>query len=84
MTTKTEKLLKLLDAETKSVGGFERALYCLLKCHEAKLPEVDGYFHKALRQVDVTDSGLTDAAIWLMLDASVIFWDCFEKVSKEL
>lgn len=84
MSEKIKKLLKILDEETKNQDSpADRALFCLLKRYEDKLPEPDDYFHKAFRQTDVTDSGYTDMAIWHLLSASGIFWNCFERVQDE-
>ena len=83
MSKKIAKLLERMDKETKEDGGFERGLYHLLKAHESELPQLDGYFHKAFRQIDITDSGHTDMAIWQALQESTIFWRCFESVQPE-
>ncbi len=83
MNKKTTKLLERMDEKTKDDWGFERGLWHLLKAHESELPGPDGYFHKAFRQVDVTDSGHTDMAIWQALQESKIFWLCFESVQEE-
>lgn len=76
-------LLERMDEETKGDWGFERGLYHLLKANETKLPPLDDYFHKAFRQVDVTESGHTDMAIWQALQESKVFWRCFESVQPE-
>ena len=78
-------MLELLDQETRTdyENEVDRALWCLLKRWEDKLPYLDGYFHKAFRQVDVTDDGHTDAAIWHLLNVSKLFWRVFERVQDE-
>ena len=83
MSQKITQLLERMDKETKNVWGFERGLYHLLKAHESELPELNGYFHKAFRQVDITESGHIDMAIWQMLQESKVFWLCFESVQPE-
>lgn len=56
----------------------ERALWNLL-CHaREELPVLDDYFHKSFRQVDVTSSGALDMALWNLLSASELFWECFD------
>lgn len=78
-------LLERLDERTKSHmnNWNDRALFHLLKLHKDRLPKLDDYFHKAFRQVDVTDSGECDMAIWCLLQDAPIFWDCFESVQPE-
>jgi len=79
MSEKIEKLLSLLYKETFGTEGADRALYCLLKRYEENLPEPDksGYFHKAFRQMDITESGFVDFAIWCLIKESKVFWKCF-------
>jgi hypothetical protein len=60
----------------------DRALLCLLEEFEKNLPELDNYFHKAFRQVDVTDSGRIDAAIWQLIGLSDTFWEAFDEVTE--
>lgn len=58
----------------------ERVLRNLL-CHaKGELPRLDGYFHKAFRQTSVTSSSQLDMAIWHLLNASELFWECFDIV----
>ena len=57
----------------------EVALYILLEKHKDKLPVLDYYFHKAFRQVDVTDNGLIDSVIWWLLQGANIFWRIFDE-----
>ena len=93
MSDKIKELLELLEKETQHVSAFttttndgkpsDRALWHLLKQWESKLPELDDYFHKAFRQVDVTDDGHTDMAIWNLLSDSTLFWRLFERVQEE-
>lgn len=80
---KTAKLLQLFDEATKTISGPERALYCLLKAYVTEIPEPDDYFHKAFRQVDVTDKAEIDMAIWHLLQGTRVFWTCFEAVQCE-
>lgn len=84
-TKKLAKLLELMDEQTKNCFEHptDRALFHLLKRWENELPELDGYFHKAFRQTDVTDSGHTDMAIWCLLHHSKIFWKLFEQMQPE-
>lgn len=60
----------------------DRALLYLLEEFEEDLPEVDAYFHKAFRQVDVTNSGRIDAAIWQLIGLSDTFWEAFDEVTS--
>jgi len=59
----------------------ERALYRLLVAHEKEITglieedETGLYFHKSFRQIDVTNSGHIDMAIWLLLQQAPIFWN---------
>lgn len=75
----TKELLDKLDKVTKLLNK-ERGLYLLLKSQEDKIKggiENDStgeWFHKAFRQVDVTENVFLDAAIWNLLSDSVIFW----------
>lgn len=82
---KIDRLIELLDIETRkwNYDRADRALYCLLKGYKDQLPELDGYFHKAFRQVDVTDNGCLDSAIWNLLNGSTLFWRLFEAVQEE-
>lgn len=78
------RLLELMDKETQdSDKPADRALWHLLKRWEDRLPELDGYFHKAFRQMDVTDDGHTDMAIWNLIHHSKTFWRLFEEVQTE-
>lgn len=81
--TKIEELLNLFEQKTHDLSGFERGLYFLLKEFESNLPEIDDYFHKAFRQIDVTNSGKIDMAIWNALQESNIFWECFAIVTSK-
>ena len=84
MTTK--QLLDNYDAVTKK-SDKERALWNLLKANEKHITgliEEDptgNWFHKAFRQVDVTDNGYTDMAIWILLSEATLFWDMLEKIN---
>lgn len=79
------RLLELLDKESKEDGAAyaDRALWHALTRWKDSLPELDGYFHKAFRQVDVTDDGHTDMVIWNLLNHSSRFWRLFEMVQAE-
>lgn len=58
------------------------ALLHLLRQHKDEMPALDYRFHKAFRQTDVTDSGHVDMAIWHLISASDIFWECFDRVTE--
>lgn len=91
---KNEIFLKALDEATREAqkeerrnSDSERALFLLLKGFEKHLPEIDDYFHKAFRQVDVIpdfdeqiSSGHIDSAIWVLLDKSKIFWEVYAEL----
>jgi len=55
----------------------EQALCMLLRKYQNDLPVLDYYFHKAFRQVDVTDDGFIDGLIWTLLQGANIFWEVF-------
>ena len=76
MDDKIKKFLELFDKETQEDGSqpSDSALYLLLKRWENRLPKLDSYFHKAFRQIDITDDGYTDSAIWNLLSGSILFW----------
>jgi hypothetical protein len=61
----------------------DRILFHLLMSSKEKLPEFDkeypAWFHKAFRQVDVTEDGNLDIAIWHALNHAKIFWEVFEE-----
>lgn len=84
---KLTRLLELFDEESlkdfKNPAG--RALWHLLTRWKDELPTLDGYFIKAFRQVDVTDDGNTDMAIWNLLnsESATTFWKLFERVQRE-
>jgi len=89
MKTKSDRmtrLLKLFDEKTYNHTGknhyAERALFHLLEKWKDRLPPLNHYFHKAFRQVDVTDDGNTDMAIWCLLNQSKLFWECLTIVRK--
>ncbi len=77
--------LSALDIATREEDQVERALYFMLRQHADSLPELDHYFHKAFRQVDVTGSSDADVAIWLLLGKCKVFWKLFEshRVDRE-
>tara|TARA_R110002167_G_scaffold206_2_gene1152 strand:+ start:123 stop:389 length:267 start_codon:yes stop_codon:yes gene_type:complete len=66
----------------------ELALLRLLKAnsrHIEGLIEEDssgGWFHKSFRQVDVTECGNTDMAIWYLLQTSSVFWTMVNEENK--
>ncbi len=73
--TPVRRLIEMMKEQ--STKGPDRALVLLLEQYESVLPELDGYFHKAFRQTDVTDSGKIDMEIWHLVGRSILFWDCF-------
>ena len=83
MEKKTKLFLEKLNEATISTQGFERGLYLLLAAFADDLPLINDYFHKAFRQIDVTNSGKVDMAIWQMLQESKIFWRVLESVQDE-
>lgn len=81
---KIKEFLDLFEKRVKTSDSYaSRALYKLLKEYESKLPNIDDYFHKAFRQIDVTDSGNIDMAIWLLINESDDFWYCHGVVNKD-
>ena len=76
----TQEMLKEYYELTQD-DEVERALWNLLKANEEQIEgliEEDStgfYFHKAFRQQDITESGFTDMAIWLLLQEAPIFWN---------
>ncbi len=81
---KIKQFLELFEKRTKTSDSYaSRALYKLLKEYESDLPDIDGYFHKAFRQTDVTDSANIDMAIWLLINESDDFWYCYGVVNKD-
>jgi hypothetical protein len=86
-------LLELYDGRIRAVEALvlyshERALWCLLThTQDALLPffqkDFDRHwFHKAFRQIDVTDSGDLDMAIWHLLGKSEILWKLFDDLEN--
>lgn len=55
----------------------DAALWHALRLWRDKLPELDGYFHKAFRQCDVLGNGDADMVMWHLLDGSELFWKVF-------
>lgn len=56
------------------------ALYCLLSLNKKEIEflfDDPDCFHKAFRQIDVTDTGDMDMAIWHLIHASTYFWEVF-------
>ena len=79
-----DRLLEAMDAATRNGSApADRALWHLLSQWKDRLPTLDHYFHKAFRQVDVTDDGHTDMAIWCLLHHSTIFWQLVKEVLKK-
>lgn len=80
-----EKLLGRLDEETKDGTDYNsRALFHLLSAYKEKIVGLTpDYFHKAFRQIDVTDNGHVDMAIWCLLHRAKTFWDVLESVQPE-
>ncbi len=79
--TKVKKLLSIFKKKVEEKGSHaDTALWYLLKDNEEYLPDVDGYFHKAFRQIDVTPSGKVDCAIWELLEGTDLFWEVFGTV----
>ena len=80
MTTQ-EMLKEYYELIKNQDDEVERALWNLLKANEEQIKgliEEDStgfYFHKAFRQQDITESGFTDMAIWLLLQEAPIFWN---------
>ncbi|MEK0337724.1 MAG: hypothetical protein QQN41_09865 [Nitrosopumilus sp.] len=80
---KLHRLIELLNKSSQDPWNYaERALYHLLTKYEDQLPPVDGYFHKAFRQIDVTDDGDTDMAIYCLLHHSKLFWEALTEVRR--
>lgn len=75
--SKISKLITLFGDETQNTTGVDRELYLLLHKYQGVLPEPDENFHKAFRQMDITDDGNVDMQIWKLLHESDIFWKCF-------
>ena len=84
---RSESMLKEFRVLLRNEGWpqHEAALYCLLMyCKEKDcLPMLNDRFHKNFRQIDVTESGHIDSAIWQLLDNAPIFWRLFEKYMTE-
>ena len=84
----TVELLEKYDKITKEADK-ERALWLLLKANEKRIKglieeDPTGYwFHKAFRQVDVTESGYMDMAIWTLLSEATLFWEMLEANSTK-
>ena len=80
---KIAKLLEHMEERLPGSKPVDKALWHLLKRHEEKLPALDGYFHKAFRQIDVCDTAHDDMAIWHLLQSSHLFWSVFEQLTSE-
>jgi hypothetical protein len=80
LTALLPKLKNALDAI--SWGDHQSgALYHLLTAYQGKIGKFQPwYFHKAFRQIDVTDDGHIDGAIWHLLNGSKTFWDVFTEM----
>jgi len=86
--TKNElKLTRLLNLMEDRIYNkdfpLEKALLQLLQKYKEVLPPLDGQFHKAFRQEDITDSGYTDMAIWHLLQGSIVFWEIYVELKEE-
>jgi hypothetical protein len=68
-------------------ADMERPLWHLLKAHEKQIEgliEEDPtgqWFHKAFRQIGVTNNKNIDMAIWLLLQDASVFWDTIHENS---
>lgn len=90
MTPKQSKfiddILELFDQRSHSSMDSkyecDRALWHLLTLHRHQLPVMDADFHNAFSLVDVTDSGNSDMAIWLLLHHSDLFWECLHECRR--
>lgn len=72
-------LIEMFHKAVRDAGAADDlALYHLLEGHKDRLPKLDGYFHKAFRQGDVTGSGNIDMALWYLIGNSKLFWYCFD------
>jgi hypothetical protein len=80
----TAKFIQLMDEATRDFSSAkqqpDRALFFLLKRYANELPDVreKETFHKWFRQIDVTDSGEVDMAIWHLIDCSKVVWECLD------
>ena len=82
---KQSEFLEKLDNATKNLEGYERALYLLLRDEENNIFIPDSnpsWLHKSFRQVDVTESGKRDWAIWHLMNCSQIVWEVMDVVYK--
>ena len=83
----TITLLDAFDYYTK-IHSKERALWHYLKANEKAITgliEADptGYwFHKAFRQIDVTDNGNLDMVGWLLLSEAELFWRMLKQINS--
>jgi len=80
---KYEKRVHSDKREFKDDYYTECALCHLLTLYKDRLPIFDGYFHKAFRQADITDSGHSDMAIWCLLQGAPIFWKLFDEYVEQ-
>ena len=86
--TDGELFLGLLKKATRNLippESHELALWCLLDSERKNVLLLLDHghpfqFHKSFRQIDVTDSGQKDMAIWHLLDNAKIFWEVFHEV----
>ena len=68
--------------------GHERALYFILQEYEKKITgliehdQTGEWFHKAFRQIDVTEKSNIDLAIWTLLKNANLFWKIIHENDK--
>ena len=84
---KSEQFLMEYEAMTQRLPhkwAYERSLHCLLEGNRDVVVELldqnPKYFHKAFRQIDVTNVPGVDSAIWILIDCAHIFWDTFHEI----
>jgi hypothetical protein len=92
MEITTEQLLyeydKTIKYEWELDCFVDRALLRLLQINKNYIDgliEVDSsgaWFHKAFRQVDVTESGDMDMAFWNLLQSTPLFWKTIERLNN--
>ncbi len=81
-----EEVKEKMDDDKSFTDDSERALLLLLLDEESNIFILDddpGWLHKAFRQIDVTDSGKRDMAIWHLLNNSKVVWEIIENIYKD-
>ena len=74
-----------ISSQKKIDNNIEYAIYHALKLWKDELPKLDGYFHKAFRQVDVIEAGGdADMLMYNLLNCSSIFWELFRVVTEDI